>query len=211
MTCPHVVLLLATSVAVSLGGCAQTTYTGMNEKEPATPMLERRVAFQMKQAFLHRPPRCAAVVSKSAKVPPAIRRAVEESVERHLATKFQRAIGGTPARRIAARIAVDLSHAEDRRVFARQTKCGSIVEVQLDAVEDDYMVLWTNRGGWYISSPDPGRQMESSSGRHAIRRDVAMAGYRFHPCLFLSQLPVQLGLGMIRKSFIQLLTTRCAA
>lgn len=145
MTCPHVVLLLATSVAVSLGGCAQTTYTGMNEKEPATPMLERRVAFQMKQAFLHRPPRCAAVVSKSAKVPPAIRRAVEESVERHLATKFQRAIGGTPARRIAARIAVDLSHTEDRRVFARQTKCGSIVEVQLDAVEDDYMVLWTNR------------------------------------------------------------------
>jgi hypothetical protein len=138
-------LLLAIGVTASLGGCAQTTYTGMNEKDPATPMLERRVAFQMNQTFFHSPPSCATVVSKTAKVPVAIRRAVEESVERHLATKFQRAIGGAPARRIAARIAVDLSHAEDRRVFARQTKCEGIVEVRLDAVEDDYMVLWSNR------------------------------------------------------------------
>jgi len=137
--------LMIVGVAASLGGCAQTTYTGMDEKKPATPMLERRVAFQIKQAFFHNPPHCAIVVSKPAKVPPAIQRAVEESVERHLATKFQRAIGGAPARKIATRIAVDLSHAEDRRVFARQTKCAGIVEVRLDAVEDDYMVLWTNR------------------------------------------------------------------
>ena len=113
--------LMILGVAVPLGGCAQTTYSGMDEKKQATPILERRVAFQIKQAFFLNPPHCAIVVSKPAKVPPAIQRAVEESVERHLATKFQRAIGGAPARKIATRIAVDLSHAEDRRVFARQT------------------------------------------------------------------------------------------
>ncbi len=144
MTAPYL-LVLKTIAITLLGGCTQTTYTGMDEKDPATPMLERRVAFQMKPAFFHRPPSCAAVVSTSAKVPAVIRRAVEESVERHLATKFQRAIGGGPSRRIATRIAVDLDHAEDRKIFARQTKCGGIVEVRLDAVEDDYMVLWTNR------------------------------------------------------------------
>ncbi len=136
---------LALAVTASLGGCAQTTYTGMDKKESATPILERRVAFQMKQAFFHNPPSCAAVVSKSAKVPATIRRAVEESVERHLATKFRRAIGGAPTRRIADRIAIDLDHPGDRRVFAKQTKCDGLVEIRLDAVEDDYMVLWTNR------------------------------------------------------------------
>lgn len=136
---------LAAAVAASLSGCAKITYTGMYEKESATPILERRVAFQMKQAFFHNPPSCAAVVSKSPKVPVAIRRAVEESVERHLATKFRRAIGGAPTRRIAARIAIDLDHPGDRRVFVQQTKCDGLVEIRLDTVEDDYMVLWSSR------------------------------------------------------------------
>ena len=117
----------------------------MTAKEPEMPILERRVAFQMKQAFFHNPPSCAAVVSKTEKVPPVIQRAVEESVERHLATKFRRAIGGATTRRIAARLAIDLDHPGDRRVFARQTKCTGIVEIRLNAVEDDYMLLWTNR------------------------------------------------------------------
>jgi hypothetical protein len=145
MTVRRITIILAAGVAMSLGGCMRTTYTGMFETESVTPMLERRVAFQMEQAFFHRPPRCATIVSKTAMVPAVIRRAVEQSVERHLSTKFQRAIGSAPARRIAARLAVDLSHAEDRQVFARQTKCGGFVEIRFDAVEDDYMVLWTNR------------------------------------------------------------------
>ncbi|NKB21515.1 MAG: hypothetical protein GKS01_13560 [Alphaproteobacteria bacterium] len=145
MTNYRIIGLFSIVVAASLSGCARTTYTGMHEKEQATPMLERRVAFQMKQAFFHNPPSCATIVSNSIKAPAIIRRAVEESVERHLATKFKRAIGGAAARNIAARIAVDLKHPGDRRVFARQTKCGGFIEVRLDTVEDDYMVLWTNR------------------------------------------------------------------
>ena len=37
------------------------------------------------------------------------------------------------------------SHAEDQRVFARQTKRGGIVGISLGVLEDDYMVFWTNR------------------------------------------------------------------
>tara|TARA_Y100001936_G_scaffold246262_1_gene289883 strand:+ start:44117 stop:44806 length:690 start_codon:yes stop_codon:yes gene_type:complete len=132
-------------VILLMCGCAETTYTNMNQKESAAPILERRVAYKMEPAFFHDPPTCTTIVAKRNNVPGIIRRAVEESLERHLATKFQKAIGGAPARRIAKRLAVDLHHAGDRKVFARQTKCTGFMEVIFDAVEDDYMVLWTNR------------------------------------------------------------------
>ena len=127
------------------GGCLQTTYNSGAPKAKSASFLERRVDYRLADAFYFTAPACAAIVSK-APAPRAISRLVEDAVERHLAIRLPRVIGGAQLRRMEASLGLDIMAVSDRRVFAREARCGALVEIHLSQVQDDYMVLWARRG-----------------------------------------------------------------
>jgi len=138
----RVVILLVPAFG---GGCLQTTYNSGAQKAESDSFLERRVDYRLADAFYTDTPACAAIVTKTA-APRAISRLVEDAVERHLAIRLPRVIGGARLRRMEARLGLDIMAVSDRRVFAREARCGALVEIHLSQVQDDYMVLWARRG-----------------------------------------------------------------
>jgi len=142
--------LLAVLLApIFLSGCLKTSYqplalsSGPQAKEES--FFERRVDFQLTNSFFAAAPSCAAIVTKSP-ASPAIVRLVEESVERHLATRLPRVISGGRLRRVETTLGIDMASESDRRVFARQLRCNVVVEIDLGPVEDNYFVVWAQRG-----------------------------------------------------------------
>jgi hypothetical protein len=131
-------------LAVLTGACLQTTYRDAGEPAGPPSMLERRVTYRLAPAFWSAAPRCAAILSPvSARR--SVRVVVEQAVERHLATRFSRVIGGRALRQAEARLALDLGDAGDRRLFARRLDCAAVLEIRLREVSDDYAVLWARR------------------------------------------------------------------
>ena len=130
-------------------GCLQTTYRPYShsdmQKHDSGSILERRVDYRLTDAFYTTAPSCAAILINGS-THRAVGGLVEEAVERHLATRLPRVIGGARLRRLGATLGIDMKAASDRRVFARQARCDVLVEIDLTQVQDDYMVLWAQRG-----------------------------------------------------------------
>jgi len=49
-------------------------------------------------------------------------------------------------RRAEKQLGIDINAASGRRVFARRARCQTIVAISLDEINDDYLVLWAQRG-----------------------------------------------------------------
>ena len=131
------------------GGCLQTTYRPFHQlaEQKAEPdsYFERRVDYRLADAFYTTAPSCGAIVTKGS-APRAIARLVEDAVQRHLAMRLPRVIGAARLRRFETTLGIDMKSASDRRVFARQARCDALIEIHLARVQDDYMVLWAQRG-----------------------------------------------------------------
>jgi hypothetical protein len=123
----------------------QTTYHRMESTAPPDALMERRVAYQMDPEFYTVAPDCTVIRTRSA-APQPLLKMVEQTVERHLATRLKRVIGGAQRRRIERSLGIDMEMATDRRTFVRQARCRTSVEISLEEISDDYMVLWARRG-----------------------------------------------------------------
>ena len=134
------------------GGCLQTSYRPLHQplnlqatpKAESEPFLERRVDYRLADSFYTAAPRCAAILTRTP-ASRAITRLVENAVERQLAMRLSRVIGADRLHRIEASLGIDMKVKGDRRVFARQARCDTLVEIHLTNVQDDYMVLWAQR------------------------------------------------------------------
>jgi hypothetical protein len=131
-------------LAALTGGCLQTTYRNADRSGEPPSMLERRVTYRLAAAFWSTAPDCAAVLAPGP-APHSVTGAVEQAVERHLALRMNRVIGGPRVRQAEARLALDLRNAGDRGLFARRLDCDSVLEIRLREVSDDYAVLWARR------------------------------------------------------------------
>ncbi|MBT5048603.1 MAG: hypothetical protein HOM58_08865 [Rhodospirillaceae bacterium] len=138
-------LLLYITLVTAMSGCQQTTYREMGAVGKADSQLERRVDYRLGSGFYANAPDCAALRTRT-RVPRAFRDIVEQSVERHLATRLMRVIGPVRLRRAESRLGIDMGVVSDRRVFARQARCPALVEIALHEISDDYFVLWAQRG-----------------------------------------------------------------
>lgn len=138
-------LILCFVLATMLNGCLQTTYRKVGSAPEPDTLLERQVVYGIDRAYLANAPDCAALRTRTP-VPARFRHMVEQSVERHLATRLLRVVGPTRLRHMEARLGIDMNVASDRRVFARQTRCRALVEIALYEISDDYLVLWAQRG-----------------------------------------------------------------
>ena len=139
-------LALGLSAAVLLGACAETTYRSFDATDDPAQLVERRVRHHLARAYYRTAPDCAALQFAPADAAPEIRRAVTDAVERHLATRLARVMGHLATRLAAQRLAVDLSHPGDLRVFGRRTRCQAMVRIRLHSISDDYFVVWARRG-----------------------------------------------------------------
>ena len=72
--------------------------------------------------------------------------ALEEAVERHLVTRLLRVIGTSQLRLVETQLGIDMKTKADRRVFYRQARCETVVEIELIEMQDVYLVLWAQRG-----------------------------------------------------------------
>ena len=131
------------------GGCLQTNYRPMPDSggqgAAEGSLFERRVDYRLSEAYFTTAPRCAAIVA-STKAPHAISRVVEQAVERNLALRLPRVIGGARLRRAETALGIDMATESGRLVFARRMRCETLLDIRLSRVQDDYMVLWAQRG-----------------------------------------------------------------
>lgn len=181
-------------VLLVLAGCMATSY-GPYTEAPADPsFLERRVAFQVDRAFYKDPPSCATILPLRRAPSARLATMIESALARHLSQRLPRVIGPPERRRRARRLAVDLSHPEDRRAFARAADCPAFVQGTLYQAIDDYAVVWARRGfGLQVTLTRAGDETVLWQARHlAMRADggvplspvsAALAGFnaaRFH-------------------------------
>lgn len=137
--------ILGCLLSLALGACMQTSYRTMGSTTADDPLLERRVDYRLDPAFFAAAPHCAALRT-SGPMPPDIGPLVESSVERHLGTRLHRVISAARLRQVETALGIDIAVASDQRVFARQARCQVLVDISLDEINDDYVVLWAQRG-----------------------------------------------------------------
>ncbi len=138
-------LILSVMLVAVLSGCLHTAYRKEGPAMETEAPLERQVVYGIDRNFHLSAPDCTALRTRTP-VPARLRHMVEQSVERHLATRFERVIGAARLRRAEARLGIDMNVPSDRRVFARQTRCRALVEIALHEISEDYLVLWSQRG-----------------------------------------------------------------
>lgn len=177
-----------------LAGCMATSYGPYTEAHADPSFLERRVAFRVDRAFHRDPPSCATILPLRRAPSARLAATIERALARHLSQRLPRVIGPPERRLRERRLAVDLSHPEDRRAFARAADCPAFVQGTLYQASDDYAVVWARRGfGLQVTMTRAGDETVLWQARHlAMRADggvplspvsAALAGFnaaRFH-------------------------------
>lgn len=138
---PTIPLLLC----LVISACSGNAYVPYDQPtETAIFDQTRIVGFEIADAFWRDPPDCAVVLPvREGGHDPALTKAIEASVARHLTGRLDRVIGPAERARLARDLAVDLDHPKDREAFARQTRCGFVAEVQPWDNDSLYAVLWS--------------------------------------------------------------------
>lgn len=131
-------------VPLTLSACVHTTYRDLGTAGQPESMLERRVSYRTAPAFYAAAPSCAAIRTHSP-APAAFRHMIEQTVERHLATRLTRVVGAARLRHAETRLGIDVNTPSGRRVFARQARCRALMEISLTEIGDDYVLLWAER------------------------------------------------------------------
>lgn len=137
------VLLILT--ALSLSACGPTRYTDYASREQSVPVFERSVAVQVGSAFYRPLPDCAVVLPAAGRMTPPLRRAIEETLYRHLVTKIPNVVGPKERARKARSLAVDLRRPDGRAVFARAVGCPVMVEARVWNSSDDFALVWSRK------------------------------------------------------------------
>lgn len=132
------------AVLLLVAGCTGTRYAPYQAQPEGQTLFERLVEYELAESALNDdPPQCATVlpVSEATMASPEAM-IVEAAMARHLGQKLPRVIGPKERDDRADALAVDLSAADGRRVFAQQTRCPYMVSITPDGGESLYLVFW---------------------------------------------------------------------
>jgi len=138
-------LLIVAVTLLGAGGCLNTTYSSNEDAETPSLVPERRVNFFIARAFYRAPPECVTIVTRHKGGLTHVHRALEDAVERHLRVKFSRVHGAPGVRSKALRLGLDLTNRRDRGIFSRKIRCNAFADIQIEKVEEQYLVLWANK------------------------------------------------------------------
>ncbi|HIJ44095.1 MAG: hypothetical protein V1253_00825 [Alphaproteobacteria bacterium] len=131
-----------------LAACTETRYVNYQGEEAFPDIFSRQVEFNVSKAFYRDPPDCVVVLpsttaDKGQGQGDGRGRVVEDALARQLSGKVNRVIGPNERDHLVRRLAVDLSRPGDRRVLARQARCGFFVQAKPWGGESVYAVVWT--------------------------------------------------------------------
>lgn len=163
---------IAVAPLLFLAACAETTYVGYQGEEASPSMFSRQVEFNISKAFYRDPPDCVVVLRSPPKGQGDGRgRVIEDALARQVSGKVNRVIGPNERDRLVRRLAVDLSRPGDRRVLARQARCGFFVQAKPWGGESVYAVLWTQtRVGLEVTMTRAGDDAVLWRARHVATR-----------------------------------------
>ncbi len=145
MRAPLAVMLLVLFTA----GCTDVAYVRHADQRAVTSTpddenIGRQVDYHLARAFFTTPPACVMVLPISAKdVNAETARAVEDTVSRHLTTRFDRIIDTYHVHGAARRQAFDPMDARDRPRLARALRCDAYAEIDGAGVDSIFALVWT--------------------------------------------------------------------
>ena len=164
----HIFITIASLVL--LAACAETRYVSYQEDAKSQEMFSRQVEFKVAKTFYRDPPDCVVVLPLSASVKGRAR-IVEDALARQLSGKVGRVIGPDERNRLVRRLAVDLSRSGDRRVLARQARCGFFVQAQPWGAGSVNSVVWSEtRVGLEVIVTRAGDDIPLWQARHVATR-----------------------------------------
>jgi hypothetical protein len=171
-----------TLLAVFTSGCTEVAYVRHADqkaiaKGPEEENYGRQVDYHLGRAFFSTPPACVMVLPvRSQTLAPKITAAVEDTVGRHLTTRFDRVIDTHRLLGEARRRAYDPANASDLRRLASALRCDAYAVVDGAGVDSIFAVVWTELSvslGIAIKRASDGEVLWR--GRHRARRgDGAM-------------------------------------
>ena len=128
---------------LAVAGCITTNHVPYDEAGGENPFFERRIAFEVGEAFHRSPPDCAVVLPVAAS--PAVAAMVEAALFRYLTGRLPRVVGPLKRRRAVRSLAVDLADPDGRRVLAANMRCSAFVRATVTEWGDDNVLVWARR------------------------------------------------------------------
>ncbi len=116
-----------------IGACTEIRYVGYQGEEKSSDIFSRQIEFKIAKDFYRDPPDCIVVLpyfSNDKGQWSGRGRIVDNALARQLSGKVIRVIGPNERDHIVRRLAVDLSRIGDRRVLARQARCGFFIQTR---------------------------------------------------------------------------------
>jgi hypothetical protein len=127
-----------------VSACTATTYAPYGEPA-ADGNLERRVSYDLSDAYFDDPPDCVTVLGPSQAIPADLSEVVEAALVRHLSTKIPRVLGRAQRRRVTRDLALLLHDPGDRAEYARQTSCRTFAEWALVEATSTFALVWSQQ------------------------------------------------------------------
>ncbi|MBE0529633.1 MAG: hypothetical protein IH626_02330 [Rhodospirillales bacterium] len=140
---PILIMLLGVAVGLTAGCGGPTRYSGY-EAEIGQSEFRRSVEFEIGGAFYEDPPACAVVmpfIGTGRDDPRAP--FVEESLARQLSAHLERVIGPRARDHWVRDLAVDLANQRDRKILAKASECGFLLESAPWGDGAVYVAFWT--------------------------------------------------------------------
>lgn len=137
-------LWLLTLLSVNLMACVSTKHTGYSDQTESAISYERTVQYELSDQYYTHAPRCITVLDmvdpkRNAHAQSEI---LEAAFARHLHAKVDKVIGPTDRKKITRKMVVDLSHPQDRKLYARNMRCGYFLSLRALDDEGDYLFFW---------------------------------------------------------------------
>lgn len=137
-------LCLLVLLSVKLMACMSTRHTGYSDQTKNSIPYERTVQYELSDQYYSHAPRCITIldmVDPKQKLHPQSE-ILEAAFARHLHAKVDKVIGPLDRKAITRKMVVDLSHPQDRKLYARNMRCGYFLSLRALDDEGDYLFFW---------------------------------------------------------------------
>ncbi len=138
-------IAMAVAAALFVGACSSTSYGPFLEDAAAPAPLERRVAYELDDAYYSERFSCVAIIAVAGQPFGELALEIETSLARHASTYFGSVIGAAETRRLERSLGLTLDDPGDRRWFARRKKCELLLAWRAVDVSSTNALVWSEQ------------------------------------------------------------------
>ncbi len=144
LTLPFILkLFFICLLSFKLMACMSTRQTSYHDQQSNSPIsFERTVQFELSDSFYNHAPRCITIMPMKDENS-ADGALIEEAFTRHLFAKVNKVIGPKDRDYLTRKMAIDLTHPQDRKSFARNMNCKYFLSLRPLNDKGDYLFFWS--------------------------------------------------------------------